>query len=186
MAANKDFKPILAELKRQKWAVEQTTKGHFRAAPPDPNRSLVTFSVSNEPRAIHNTISKLRSNGFVWPPPIRSEEDLEAADSEENEDPDSWIEEHNQRVEAETPPEGEATPPPRPETHEERMDRLFSELKEAKTYLALTGEQLAACKKTLDEAQAAYSLATDEHVKAEAALQSKKAEFDAAFEGRAA
>lgn len=185
--ASKDFRPLLAELRRQRWAVEQTTKGHFRAAPPDPARSLVTFSLSNEPRAIHNTISRLRTNGFIWPPPEQNASDSSAAfgEPEENEtDPNNWIEEHNHQVDASS--QKPEAPKAQPETHEERMDRLFSELKEAKTYLALAGEQLTACKKMLDEAQVAHVLATEEHAKAEALLQAKKAEFDAAFEGKAA
>ena len=178
MSANKDFRPILAELRRQRWTVEQTTKGHYRAAPADPTKSVVMFSLSNEPRAIHNTMAKLRSNGFVYPPV-----DTQPADATAT--ADDWIEEHNQRIQTEQPAVSEPAPT-QPETHEERMDRLFQELKEAKTYLALTEEQLAACKKKLEEVEAAHATAASEHAEALAALKSKKTEFDNAFEGRAA
>lgn len=181
MAANKDFRPILAELRRQRWAVEQTTKGHYRAAPPDPTKSVVMFSVSNEPRAIHNTIARLKANGLTWPPvdaPVVEDADTGSADD--------WIEEHNNRIEAETEQAKPEEATPRTETHEERMDRLFHELKDAKTFMSITEEHLAACKRKLEEAEAAHAQAIAEHEKATLALKEKKAEFDAAFEGEAA
>lgn len=180
MAANKDFRPILTELRRQRWAVEQTTKGHYRAAPPDPTKSVVMFSVSNEPRAIHNTISRLKANGFMWPPT-----DSPTAD-EATGSADDWIEEHNQRIDAEQGAVAAEEALSRTETHEERMDRLFHELKDAKTFMSITEEHLVACKRKLEEAERAHTQAIAEHEKAALALKEKKVEFDAAFEGRAA
>jgi hypothetical protein len=186
MASNKDFRHILEELERQRWAVEQTTKGHYRAAPPDPNKRIITFSLSNEPRAIHNTISQLKTSGFLWPPPDKLPHEEARAAAAENDDPDAWIDEHNRKVEeASAPVEEEPLPP---ETHEERMDRLFHELKEAKTYVALADEQYAVCEAKLLAAQREFEQAQDERKKAREALQAKKTEFDSAFseDGRAA
>lgn len=181
MAANKDFRPILAELRRQRWAVEQTTKGHYRAAPPDPTKSVVMFSVSNEPRAIHNTIARLKANGFAWPPT-----DAPTAEDTDAGSDDDWIEEHNKRIDAEVEQAKPEEVAPRTETHEERMDRLFYELKDARTFTSITEEHLAACKRKLEEAEIAHAQAVAEHEKATLALKEKKAEFDAAFEGKAA
>ena len=186
MATNKDFRHILEELERQRWAVEQTTKGHYRAAPPDPSKRIVTFSLSNEHRAIHNTISLLKASGFLWPPPAKlPHEEARTASVAESDDPDAWIDEHNKKVEANAPDEEEPAPP---ETHEDRMDRLFHELKEAKTYVALADEQYAVCEAKLYAAQKDFEQAQDERKKAKEALQTKKNEFDSAFseDGRAA
>lgn len=71
-----DFDKLRTELKEQGFIVEKTNRGHWKAT--QPNRGnwqvarngtgTVTFSESNDPRAIKNTISDLRKIGFEWPP----------------------------------------------------------------------------------------------------------------------
>lgn len=66
---NKEMRPILHELERQGWELEDTNNGHTTARPPDKSKPLVTLSRCIEPRAMMNTISQLRRSGFIWPPP---------------------------------------------------------------------------------------------------------------------
>ena len=75
---------LIPALEEQGWVVNTTSNGHYKAYPPDDEKSLVTFSLgSNDPRAIKNTLSDLRSRGFRWPPgtlkklPQTSEKDLD-------------------------------------------------------------------------------------------------------------
>lgn len=64
--ANKDFRPIIEALREQGWAIKMTADRHVRATPPDRNKPLVHFAMSNEPRAIKNAVAELRRSGFVW------------------------------------------------------------------------------------------------------------------------
>ena len=61
------------------------------------------------------------------------------------------------------------------------MDRLYSELKDAKAHLALSDEILAECRGALAKAQGACDDATADRDKAAAQLKEKKAAFDRAF-----
>lgn len=165
MSNNKDFRPILAELKAQGWEVEQTKQGHYRAVPPDPSKSLVHFAASLEPHALKNTVHDLRRSGFDWPPPRRSGSGGVATEPE-------WYETENEAV---------LVTPCEVESKEQAMERLWAELKEAKTYLELTDEHLRECEARLLAAQRAFENAKEERRKAAETLRTKKAEFDVAF-----
>lgn len=169
MAGNKDFKPVISALRDQNWEVTQTTQGHYRARPPDPSKSIVHLSTSYDPRALKNTIQELRKSGFVWPPPPKSRPTN--VDDDPSSD-DFW-----------NAPESEPTPsaPVVVETPEARMERLWNELKDAKTWFALTDDTLKGAKAQLEEAQAKFDAAEQERIKAAEALKAKKAEFDSAF-----
>lgn len=180
MSKDKDFRPIITELKNQGWVIEQTTQGHFKAVPPDNNRPLVHFSASCEPRALKNTLQNLRNSGFMWPPSKRDSSPSSSAREPE------WYEAINAAIE-----EAEAN-----ETPEARMDRLFTELKDAKAYLQLADDQLKTSKIALDEIQRAYEAALAkanadfkqaqiERDQAAKTLQGKKDAFDAAFSAAA-
>lgn len=177
MAGNKDFKPILSALRDQDWEITQTTQGHYRARPPDPTKPIVHLSTSYDPRALKNTIQELKKSGFVWPPPPKSRPSEVAPDSEA-----FW----NQM---DLGPESEPTPsaPVVVEAHEDKMERLWNELKEAKTWFALTDDTMRIAQEQLALAQKAFDEATAERTKAAESLKTKKAEFDSAFnEGVAA
>jgi len=72
--ANKDFKPLVRELRQQGWSVEKTTQGHWKAVPPDPKHGIVHFSESCDYHAMKNTVRDLKARGFEWPPPSKKEE----------------------------------------------------------------------------------------------------------------
>lgn len=173
MAGNKDFKPVIAALRDQGWDIEQTSQGHYRAKPTDPNAQLVHFSTSNEPRALKNTLQELRKSGFVWPPPPKSRP------SDEPSADDQWYLDNG--------PDSEPESTPIAETHEDKMERLWNELKEAKTWFALTDDTMRSAQEQLALAQKAFDEAAAERTKAAESLKTKKAEFDSAFnEGVAA
>lgn len=71
------------------------------------------------------------------------------------------------------------------EPPEERMDRLFKELKEARAYCALTVEQEEDCRRAFKKAQEELTLACKESADAGEAFTKKKAEFNAALEAAA-
>lgn len=184
MSANKDYKPIIAELRVQGWTVDRTGQGHYRAAPPDRSRPIVHFSASDDFHALKNTVKDLSKSGFIWPPPSKKEQAVERKSNGTSQSPDELIAvlEAELGVEVDQPP---ATSPSPQETKEDRMDRLFHELKDAKTFLLLTDEHLAECKRKLDEAQRAFAEAETERNKAAETLKLKKVEFDEAFESAA-
>lgn len=195
MHAKKEYKEIIAELERQGWRVEMTSSMHYKATPPDPAKTLVHFSTSVDPHAILNNIKKLRQNGFVWPPPSKKElaadrndgiehkaglssavlEVMAAAADSHGNDPDFihaiGVDGPVEIVTGESP--------------EERMDRLFKELKEAKAYCALTVEQEEDCRRAFKKAQEELTLACKESADAGEAFTKKKAEFNAALEAAA-
>lgn len=167
MADSKDYKAIVEELRRQGWTVELTTQGHNKATPPDSNQTIVHFSTREDHHALRNIIRDLRRRGFIWPPPCKKEIAVE------------------RRLEAEARPVIEAATEPEPaqsETPEARMDRLFAELKDAKTLAALTEEHAEQCKAKVEEAARILTVAAQERDAAAMALKKKKAEFDRAFE----
>lgn len=183
MADRKDWKAIVEELPRQGWTVEPTTRGHFKAVPPDPKQEIVHFSHSNDHHALMNVIRDLKRRGFVWPPPSKTDIAVERRlDAEDNPTPEpcnvcGLVECLCSETIDDIPPVSE--------TPEAKMDRLFAELKEAKTYAALTQEQLLECKKRVEEATRALTEADTEHTRAVTAMQKLKADFDRAFEAAA-
>lgn len=176
MAGNKDFKPVIVELRNQGWDVTQTSQGHWRATPPDSSKQIVHFSASNDRHALKNTIQDLRRSGFAWPPPPKR------SLRDESPSPDTEFEEAPIPT---TPAPEAAMVIVSKETAEDKMERLFRELKEAKSYLALTNEHLVECRHALESAQRAFAEAEAEQQKATEALKLKKGEFDAAFESAA-
>ena len=180
-----DFKDLAAALREQGWTVEKLSSGHFRAQPPDPKKSLVHFSTGSDPRSIKNTIADLRRAGFVWPPPGKRVED-EDRPSGDGMPSDEDIELEVRRRGA-TPP-GPPAPPPPPESHEEKMDRCYRELKEARGYFDLAEGHLAEKDAALAAATLERSEALEEKERAQSRLVTAKMAFDAAFsaDGKAA
>ena len=185
MSANKDYKPIIAELRNQGWTVDRTGQGHYRAAPPDRSRPIVHFSASDDFHALKNTVKDLAKSGFIWPPPSKKEQAVERKANGTARSPDDHIAELEAELGIDQAPTTHKHPAPEPETKEDRMDRLFHELKDAKTYLVLADEHLAECKRKLDEAQRSFADAETERNRAADALKSKKVEFDEAFSSAA-
>jgi hypothetical protein len=173
MADHKDYKAIIEELPRQGWVVEMTARGHYRAIPPNKELEMVHFSTSEDHHALRNIIRDLRRRGFVWPPPNKKEIAVE------------------RRLEAETRPSQpdvgtiDDIEPLDTETPEARMDRLFTELKDAKVLAALTEEHAQECRRKVEEATRVLTDAVRERDAAAQALKNKKAEFDLAFEAAA-
>lgn len=168
MAANKDFKPIIRELRTQGWEVELTSQGHYRARPPDQTRQIVHFSMSNDPRALKNTLSNLRASGFRWEEPERR------ATPETRE--------QTPRTPAATPA---ATPAPA-ETAEPDMDQLFESLKAAKVAAQEASELEKLAVQELARAENQLLQAQRDRAAAEASLREAKQAFDQAFDSQAA
>jgi hypothetical protein len=64
-----DLRDLEKAARQQGWRVDRTTKGHPRFWPPDRSKPAIVFSgTPSDWRAIRNFISRLRSNGFIWPP----------------------------------------------------------------------------------------------------------------------
>jgi hypothetical protein len=150
--------------------------------------------MSDDPRALRNTLRDLKRSGFIWPPPpapsasfgpvivgleldeLRHDELTRELHREELEE-----EETKRAAERETLQRAHGIAPPAPpESPEQRMDRLFESLKEAKTYLQLADEHLQACQTKLKAAQTEYDAACAERTKASTQLETIKAEFLAA------
>lgn len=164
MAANKDFKPIIRELRAQGWEVEPTSQGHYRARPPDQTRQIVHFSMSNDPRALKNTLSNLRASGFRWEEPERR------ATPETRE---------------QTPRAPAATPAPA-EPAEPDMDQLFESLKAAKVAAQESSELEKLAVQELARAENQLRQAQRDRAAAEASLREAKQAFDQAFDSQAA
>lgn len=176
MGIKKDFRGIVAELEEQGWEIGQISGTHYRAVPPDKSKPLVHFSVSADPRAIKNTVADLRRSGFVWPPErtrVEGSPDSQPDSSPELEglfDIDPFAN------------EVEPTPTPEPApTHEERMERLWTELKEAKGYRDMAAEHVRVCEEQFAAARRALEEAQAEMMKAMEALRVKKKAFDETF-----
>lgn len=167
----KEFRPILEQLALQGWRVEMTASGHWRAAPPDPSKPVVHFSSkSSDYRAVENTIHDLKRSGFEWPPPSKREA--------RERDPAA----HDTNV-VEFVAAAGSEPEPEPETPEQRMERAFAELKEARGYLALAKEQLVERQLRRKQAVEEERVAEEEWSRATIKLADAKAEFDRLFEG---
>lgn len=179
MATNKDFKPIITELQVQGWTVEKTGQGHFKAVPPVGGLPIVHFSGSYDRHAIKNTLHDLKKSGFQWPPPSKKEvaASRESSPSMTDEFEDFLGEEDS--TPTPTQPAGPA------ESQEQRMDRLWTDLKEAKGYLTLADEHLDETRRQLEAAQRAYDEAQVERDKAAEKLRATKATFDEAFSAAA-
>ena len=60
----KDYRVLISDLEAQGWRVIQLDASHYRAMPPDKSMPIVHFSTSNEPRAIKNTLARLKRSGY--------------------------------------------------------------------------------------------------------------------------
>lgn len=80
MATHMTTKELIRELRKQDFEVDQTSQGHYRVKPPDPDASIVHMSDSRDPRAWKNSVSQLRKSGFV-PPWEEKEDEEEETDS---------------------------------------------------------------------------------------------------------
>lgn len=62
-----NIRSLRKSLNEQGWDVDQTSQGHWKATPPDPENAVVHFSDSDDPHAFRNIIAELRRKGFKWP-----------------------------------------------------------------------------------------------------------------------
>lgn len=172
---HKDYRQLLDELRSQGWDVEQTTQGHWKAVPPDKAKSVVHFSTSADAHALKNALSDLKRSGLIWPPPTRSTRDGAPKSQDE------WWNTEQEASSSKPEPPPSKSEERLAEGHEERMDRVYGELKEAKVHLALADEILEECRVKLAKAQAAFDEATTDRENAATMLREKKAAFDRAF-----
>lgn len=161
----KTVRSVVDELRRQGWTVTPTSNGHWRAKPVDNNKELVHISMLGGSNSLNNAMRDLKRNGFVWPPPPKCREAMAKKPMA-----------HAHALEVVRAPQDPTVP-----TAQKDLDDVFLELKDAKTYLVLTGEILSECRVALDKAQAAFDSATAEREAAVDALRVKKAAFDVAF-----
>lgn len=176
-----DFKPIRA-LEIQGWRVAKTGQGHYRAAPPDTGKAVCHFSTSSEPRAFKNTVAQLRRSGLVWPPPRRVTRERNPKTEDE------MIDAEPLEAEAFAVPEPEPEPEPEPieeapkENEEQRLERIWAELKSAKVYVSMADEELRSAEQALVAAQEKFNAARAELERAKVDMADRKAAFDGAFE----
>jgi len=182
-----DFKDIFSELRTQNWELEKTSRGHWKATPPDKSLAIVHFSESNDPHALRNTIRDLKRGGLIWPPP--SKKDLASDRRTEAETEFVSPFERGEELAKRAGEELLALPSPsdssRKEVREVDMDKLFQELKEARAYATLTEEHYAECAAKVKEAQLELQRAEAERASATKNLATKKQEFDEAFHSAA-
>lgn len=61
------YKELMDACREQGWELEQTTKGHYKAYPPDKTKGLVVFSISRaNHRSYKNALAQLVGAGLVW------------------------------------------------------------------------------------------------------------------------
>lgn len=176
----KQYKDVFEALDNQGWTVEPTSRGHFKAVPPDKNKTIVVISTSDDPHAYMNNIRDLKRGGFIWPVPSKAED-------RSRREPQTAADDPFDKYALPARPSGVVdVPTAPPETQEEKMDRLFRELKEAKAYAALAEEHAHECSDRAAAAAAALNTAERESAAAADAMKKKKAEFDDAFYSGAA
>jgi hypothetical protein len=183
-----DFKDLAAALRVQGWTVDKLSSGHFRAQPPDPTKSLVHFSTGSDPRSIKNTIADLRRAGFVWPPPEKRVDDDRPSGNGMPSDEEIEAEARRRGGAYASPAAPASEARPTPENPEEKMDRCYRELKEARGYFDLAEAHLAEKDAALAAATRERAGALEEKERAQSRLVTAKTAFDAAFaaDGKAA
>lgn len=170
MADRGTTREIVRELERQRWRVEPTAKGHFKAYPPD-GRAMVTFGpVGNDPRAIKNIIAQLRRSGFCWPPAngvkLPQVGLLDPGDTVTLKVIAPEIERGLRALEQAQKPS---------------VDELFAALKAARADRELHAELLAEAEKRWIEAERELAEARAALIASQRKLTETKAAFDAAF-----
>lgn len=145
-AAPRDWRDLHTALRAQGWTIEQTTRGHYKAM--GPQKGLVHFSDSGDHRAILNTLTELRRNGFKWPPPATRRRNghatLESCPVCKQQAWDSATGECSAcRVRAESSEPAAKQEPP---SGGDNLDRLLEDARAAKVLLsAATTQHTAAC-----------------------------------------
>lgn len=152
-----DWDSLREELARQGFAVERTGGGHWRAKPPDKTKSIVVFSNhSGDRNTFENVISQLRRSGFVptglpepKPKPVLAEV----------------------RSIVPAPPVSVSPSPP-------SLDKLFANLKEARSIAAMAQEELEAKREALERAKRELDAAQKERDEARAEMDRARKAFD--------
>lgn len=176
-ALRRDFGAVLDELARQGWKTETLGSNRLRARPPDPSKPMVNIADSADWRARRNVISELRRSGFVWP--------VVEARREKPSTDEAIVDVDQEDDEEEAPESGEEDTMSKDEEKvgaiEDRMDKVFSELKEARVIVAMAREHREACQSALVRAKSAYDASEGELVAAERSLAKAKEAFDQEF-----
>lgn len=182
----KEMNEILDELRRQGWRV--VLGAHVKAYPPDESKPMVAMSSTpSDVRGLKNNIAQLRRSGFEWPPKL--------AKGTDEEHDDRWYEKEPEEKDAlqlaeETsikdaladsePPEPSAEELVAPtETEDQRIDRLFKALREARDEHTLAKLEAESAKQRMREAMAAPLRADKACEQAAAQFAQAKGEFDA-------
>jgi hypothetical protein len=162
--SSSEWDDILAGLSDQGWILENPEAQNYRAIPPDKAKPIVFFHTTSvrENRALPNAIAQLRRSGFVWPPPP----------------PPAKPKANGTNGVHATP-----APPEPTETDEERVNRLFESLKEARTLFTLMEEAVRQKTGDYEAARRAKEEADRDLELAREHLASAKRTFDEAFGG---
>lgn len=171
-----DFRSLKRELGEQGWDLKATTRGHWRAKPPDATKSIVHFSESTDPWAIRNAIKQLRMNGFAWneqEPPSR----VRVTQKEESPVKESPV---KLKIVPERAPITKHEPATIPSAAPD-VDTLFETLKDAKSYLSLATEHVAHTEAARRKACEDHGQAEKERDAAREAMLAAKIAFDEAF-----
>src|SRR6185436_15008798 len=147
MSAAPEIDEVVDELRRQGWSVDRTSRGHYKAWPPDTALRMVTFADSSEYRSSKNNLSLLRRSGVVWPPPPRSSRTSQAQ-PEEPPMPMPQPAVQPALLPASTPPTPEPPPAPAP-----ALDQLFLELKRLREHLVKTTDEVKFFEEVVSEAE---------------------------------
>jgi hypothetical protein len=167
-----DFRTILQALKDQGWTITPTANARSKCVPPRADLDIVFISETANRAAQQNTLKDLRRSGFVW-------------ESEEA-PPKDALRFSNAEIQAESRGGGHvpSQAPIEPvETPDERLERLWRGVKEARGYVDLADEQLDELGRRVDAAALAFTAGQTERASAVERLKAAKAQLDAALEG---
>lgn len=176
-----DWKEIMAELTRQGWKLEPTTKRHMKATPPDKAKQIVHFSTSGSEstRSMQNSLGQLRKSGFVW-----------SKRNDENEERDVYAEvDRLPRAEVEAMLDGAPTGPDvvtigsncgaPPESEEAKLDVAYAALKDSRVWLTLSEHDFAEAEEVVRAATAKLADARAQLYSARRSMKERKRDFDA-------
>jgi len=176
MSTRTDYQDLSRSLAEQGWTVTPNGAEKWKAVPPGAVGNIVFFSVSQDPRALHNTIRDLKRSGFEYPPPKGKPVETKIATGAQTlKAPPGERAKPAIELPAATPDRPSSAPKGDP------LDQAFQQLREAREWLAM-------CQSELDQAREAFAAANREMgkaqtttINAEAALRKAKADFDALF-----